>query len=66
MILRKPRGVPPLRGGEPGEHAGPVPVGAADVNLGGADPVLFTSEGSFTDVNGDPINATFFLGIPNR
>jgi prepilin-type N-terminal cleavage/methylation domain-containing protein len=43
------------------------PVGAADaINLGGADPVLFTSEGSFTDVNGDPINATFFLGIPNQ
>jgi prepilin-type N-terminal cleavage/methylation domain-containing protein len=43
------------------------PVGAADaINLGGADPVLFTSEGSFTDVNGDPINATIFLGIPNQ
>ena len=27
---------------------------------------MFTSEGSFTDVNGDPINATIFLGIPNQ
>ena len=65
--LRRPRGVPPLPGGEPGEHAGPVPGRRRDaINLGGADPVMFTSEGSFTDVNGDPINATFFLGIPNQ
>ena len=42
------------------------PIGAGAINLGGADPVLFTSEGSFTDVNGDPINATIFLGIPNQ
>ena len=27
---------------------------------------MFTSEGLFTDVNGDPINATLFLGIPNQ
>lgn len=42
------------------------PIGAGPVNLGGADPVMFTSEGSFTDVNGDPINATIFLGIANQ
>jgi prepilin-type N-terminal cleavage/methylation domain-containing protein len=42
------------------------PIGAGAVNLGGADPVLFTSEGSFTDVNGDPINATVFLGVPSQ
>jgi prepilin-type N-terminal cleavage/methylation domain-containing protein len=39
---------------------------AAAINLGGASPVLFTSEGSFTDVNGDPINASIFLGAPAR
>jgi type II secretory pathway pseudopilin PulG len=42
------------------------PIGAGPINLGGANPVLFTSEGSFTDVNGDPINATLFLGVPNQ
>jgi len=39
---------------------------AAAVNLGGANPVMFTSEGSFTDVNGDPINASIFLGVVNQ
>jgi prepilin-type N-terminal cleavage/methylation domain-containing protein len=39
---------------------------ALEVNLGGADTVMFTSEGSFTDVNGDPINASVFVGIPDR
>lgn len=33
------------------------------VNLGGADPVMFTTEGSFADANGDPINATIFVGV---
>jgi prepilin-type N-terminal cleavage/methylation domain-containing protein len=36
------------------------------VELGGADPVMFTSEGSFTDVNGDPINASLFVAIDNQ
>jgi hypothetical protein len=27
---------------------------------------MFTSEGSFTDVNGDPINASVFLGIDQQ
>ena len=39
---------------------------AAEVNLGGANPVMFTSEGTFADVNGDPINATVLLGIVNQ
>jgi prepilin-type N-terminal cleavage/methylation domain-containing protein len=39
---------------------------AAAINLGGANPVMFTSEGTFADVNGDPINATLLLGVPNR
>ncbi len=37
----------------------------AAVNLGGANPVMFTSEGTFADVNGDPINATLLLGVAN-
>jgi prepilin-type N-terminal cleavage/methylation domain-containing protein len=37
---------------------------AAAINLGGANPVMFTSEGSFADVNGDPVNATVMLGVP--
>jgi hypothetical protein len=28
--------------------------------------VMFTSEGSFTDVDGNPINASVFLGLPNQ
>jgi prepilin-type N-terminal cleavage/methylation domain-containing protein len=39
---------------------------ATPVVLGGADPVMFTSEGSFTDVNGDPVNASIFLGVLNQ
>jgi len=38
----------------------------AAINLGGANPVMFTSEGSFTDVDGNPINASVFLGVPNQ
>jgi prepilin-type N-terminal cleavage/methylation domain-containing protein len=35
----------------------------APVTLGGLEPVMFTSEGTFADVNGDPINATIFVGV---
>lgn len=38
----------------------------APIVLGGANPVMFTSEGSFTDVDGNPINASIFLGVPNQ
>ncbi len=27
---------------------------------------MFTSEGTFADVNGDPINATLLLGVANQ
>jgi prepilin-type N-terminal cleavage/methylation domain-containing protein len=33
---------------------------------GGAGVPMFTSEGMFTDANGDPANATIRLGIPNQ
>lgn len=33
------------------------------ITLGGDTPVMFTSEGSFTDVNGDPVNASIFMGV---
>jgi prepilin-type N-terminal cleavage/methylation domain-containing protein len=36
------------------------------VTLGGAETVLFTSEGMFTDINGDPVNATLAFGIPEQ
>jgi len=39
---------------------------AAAIVLGGANPVMFTSEGSFTDADGNPINASIFLGVPNQ
>jgi prepilin-type N-terminal cleavage/methylation domain-containing protein len=38
----------------------------AAINLGGVGPYMFTSEGSFVDVNGDAINATLLLGTPNQ
>ncbi len=38
----------------------------APVVVGGVNPVMFTSEGSFTDVDGNPINASVFLGVPNQ
>jgi prepilin-type N-terminal cleavage/methylation domain-containing protein len=36
------------------------------IELGPALPVLFTSEGQFVDGNGDPVNATLFLGQPGQ
>lgn len=45
-------------------NVGPIVIaGAAPV---AGSPVMFTSEGSFTDVNGDPVNASIFLGVPNQ
>ena len=39
---------------------------AEAITLGGDAPVLFTSEGVFVDVNGDPINATLLTGVENE
>lgn len=36
------------------------------INVGATLPVLFTSEGQFVDANGDPVNATLFLGQPGQ
>jgi prepilin-type N-terminal cleavage/methylation domain-containing protein len=33
------------------------------VTLGGAEPVMFASEGMFMDVAGNPVNATISLGV---
>jgi prepilin-type N-terminal cleavage/methylation domain-containing protein len=38
----------------------------APIVLGGAEPVMFASEGMFMDVGGDPVNATISLGIENE
>jgi prepilin-type N-terminal cleavage/methylation domain-containing protein len=38
---------------------------AAPVNVGPLT-VMFTSEGSFVDANGNVINASVFLGVPNQ
>jgi prepilin-type N-terminal cleavage/methylation domain-containing protein len=43
--------------------AGPIILGGAAPT---ANPVMFTSEGSFTDVDGNPINGSVFLGISNQ
>jgi hypothetical protein len=39
---------------------------AAAVQIAGPLPVMFTSEGMFTDANGDPTNATIQLGVPGQ
>jgi prepilin-type N-terminal cleavage/methylation domain-containing protein len=39
---------------------------ATAINLGGAEMVLFTSEGTFTDINGDPVNVTLGFGLPDE
>lgn len=44
--------------------AGPIILGGAAPNA--LNPVMFTSEGSFTDVNGNPFNASVFLGVVNQ
>jgi prepilin-type N-terminal cleavage/methylation domain-containing protein len=38
----------------------------AAVQIGGALPVMFTSEGMFCDAAGDPTNATIQIGVPNQ
>lgn len=40
--------------------------GTAAVNFGGTPPVMFTSDGSLIDSNGDPVNGTIFIADPNR
>jgi prepilin-type N-terminal cleavage/methylation domain-containing protein len=43
--------------------AGPIILGGAPPTV---NPVMFTSEGSFTDVDGNPINVSVFLGVVNQ
>jgi Tfp pilus assembly protein FimT len=38
---------------------------ASEINFTGPAPVMFTSEGSLVDDNGDVVNATLLLGIDN-
>lgn len=35
----------------------------AVIDLGGTEPVMFSSEGAFLDSDGDPVNATLFVGV---
>jgi type II secretory pathway pseudopilin PulG len=39
---------------------------AAAVAFSGYAPVMFTSDGSLIDSNGDVINGTIFIGVPNQ
>ena len=56
---------------------GPIPDtpdlfgNGTDIVLAGAapnpaNPVMFTSEGQFTDADGNPVNASIFLGVVNQ
>jgi prepilin-type N-terminal cleavage/methylation domain-containing protein len=40
--------------------------GAAAINFTGTAPVMFTSDGSLVDSNGDVVNGTVFIGTPNE
>jgi prepilin-type N-terminal cleavage/methylation domain-containing protein len=37
-----------------------------EINLSGAGRVFFTAEGTLTDVNGNPVNASVFIGQPGK
>lgn len=37
----------------------------AAISLGGANPVMFSSEGAFINAGNEPINASVFLAVPN-
>lgn len=51
----------------PGQGDTPDALGlAGPLGLGGAEPVMFTSEGSFVDAAGDPTNASLFFGIDDK
>jgi type II secretory pathway pseudopilin PulG len=51
----------------PGVPDTPDGFGAAQaVDFGAADAFTFTSEGTFVDQNGDELNGTILLGLPNR
>ncbi len=39
---------------------------AAAITFGGVAPWMFTSDGTFVDSNGDVVNGTIFLGVPNQ
>ena len=41
-------------------------AGAGGIEFTGAEPWSFTSEGTLVDVNGDVVNGTVFLGIPDQ
>jgi prepilin-type N-terminal cleavage/methylation domain-containing protein len=43
-----------------------APSPTTAVNIGTTLPILFTSEGQLVDANGDPINATIFMGQPGQ
>jgi hypothetical protein len=36
------------------------------INLGTLVPAMFTTDGSFVNSNGDVVNGTIFLGVPNE
>lgn len=38
----------------------------AAVNFGGTPTMAFMSDGTFVDANGNPLNGTVFLGVPNQ
>jgi prepilin-type N-terminal cleavage/methylation domain-containing protein len=39
---------------------------ASEIDIEGDEPYMFTSDGSFMDTNGDPVNGTIFLGKPDQ
>ena len=51
----------------PGLPDTPDQFGASDaIDFGGANPVRFLADGTFTDAAGIPVNGTVYLGIPDQ
>jgi prepilin-type N-terminal cleavage/methylation domain-containing protein len=48
-----------------GAPPGPFPATGA-LNFGGTPPVMFTSDGTLVDSNGDVINGSVFTALPNQ
>jgi len=60
VVFRAPTNITPDTGDAFGKTA------TDGINLGSLVPAMFTTDGSFVNSNGDVLNGTIFLGVPNE
>jgi prepilin-type N-terminal cleavage/methylation domain-containing protein len=60
VVFRAPTGITPDTDDAFGKTA------TDGINLGSLVPAMFTTDGSFVNSNGDVLNGTIFLGVPNE